>query len=384
MRQIIHFAGNGSKPIYFIILLLLLLSACQKNNKEVQLNQPALNNIEGKKKNITKNADVAIDWYNLQLRIILNAHPAYANPVTIRVFSFTGITLYEAVHNMIDHAPGMSRLLYQAPTLPKTNDDKNYFWPEAANAALAYMTKNLFPALTDQNKGWIDSLENYYDLKFNNFSGPSEFKRSQAYGRAVASAIYVWSKTDKFDLANALYAPPVFPGAWVPTPPAFANAAVPYLGNVRPFMQIHLTGLTPPPPFAYSEDPSSDFYGMVKDLYDVSKNLTADQRNIALYWNDVGAGVGYTPSGHAISILNQILVKENTGLAKAAQLFAKTGIGMWDGTIMCWRSKYAFNQLRPVTYIKNIIDNSWVPLIATPPHPEYPAAHAFITSSSMV
>ena len=45
--------------------------------------------------------------------------------------------------------------------------------------------------------------------------------------------------------------------------------------------------------------------------------------------------------------------------------------------------QYKYNQLRPVTYIRQNIDSTWVPLLTTPPHPEYPAAHAFITSSIM-
>ena len=39
--------------------------------------------------------------------------------------------------------------------------------------------------------------------------------------------------------------------------------------------------------------------------------------------------------------------------------------------------------LRPVTYIKKVIDPAWTPLITTPPHPEYPEAHAFLTQAFM-
>jgi hypothetical protein len=210
------------------------------------------------------------------------------------------------------------------------------------------------------------------------------FSRSQLFGRAIATAILNWASTDNFNLANAPYTPPVFPGAWVPALPAFAPAAVPYLGNVRPFLAIHETGLAPAPPFAYSTVPGSDFYNMVRDLYDVSHTLTTDQSNMAIFWNDVGALKGLTPSGHAINILTHLIKNENLSMGTAVQCYAKAGMGMWDATILCWRSKFTYNQLRPVTYIRSVIDASWLPLIPTPPHPEYPAAHAYITTATMV
>jgi hypothetical protein len=39
--------------------------------------------------------------------------------------------------------------------------------------------------------------------------------------------------------------------------------------------------------------------------------------------------------------------------------------------------------LRPVTYIQKVIKPGWLPFIPTPPHPEYPAAHAALTGSVM-
>jgi hypothetical protein len=33
--------------------------------------------------------------------------------------------------------------------------------------------------------------------------------------------------------------------------------------------------------------------------------------------------------------------------------------------------------------VRKLIDANWSPFITTPPHPEYPAAHAFVTGSVM-
>ena len=370
--------------ILSIVILLLFVASCKKDIKQESTSLNTLSKIEGKL-NEHGNASLAVDWYNLQLRIILNASPAYSNPVTIRLFGYTGISLYEAVRYVIPNAPSLSSALNQMPAMPDAGN-KDYIWNEVANANLAQMTRNLFPVISAQSAAAIDSLENAYDITIQNNEKDHEqaFTRSQAFGRSIATAILGWASTDLFNLINAPYTAPVFPGAWVPTPPAFAPAAAPYFGNARPFLQSHASGLAPAPPFAYSTVVGSDFYNMVKDLYDVSHTETTDQTNMALFWNDVGAFKGLTPSGHAINILNHIITDEHLSLGTAAQSYAKAGMGMWDAAIMCWRSKFAFNQLRPVTYIRNVIDPTWLPLIPTPPHPEYPAAHAYITTATMV
>src|SRR5665647_427505 len=49
---------------------------------------------------------------------------------------------------------------------------------------------------------------------------------------------------------------------------------------------------------------------------------------------------------------------------------------------MCIRDRYTYNLERPVTYIQGVMKHSdWNSLIITPPHPEYPAAHAVVSMS---
>lgn len=56
---------------------------------------------------------------------------------------------------------------------------------------------------------------------------------------------------------------------------------------------------------------------------------------------------------------------------------------MQDAITVCWRAKYQYNLLRPITYIRAHIDSTWLPFIITLPHPEYPAAHAFVIAAVM-
>ncbi|QEC69634.1 vanadium-dependent haloperoxidase [Panacibacter ginsenosidivorans] len=105
--------------------------------------------------------------------------------------------------------------------------------------------------------------------------------------------------------------------------------------------------------------------------------------NIANYWVDQGDGIGYTPAGHDMSLVTEVIEQTGTNLLKAAEAYAKAGIAERDASIICFRSKYKYTLIRPVSYIRKVIDTTWSPFIVTPPHPEYPAAHAVVTGSVM-
>ena len=53
-----------------------------------------------------------------------------------------------------------------------------------------------------------------------------------------------------------------------------------------------------------------------------------------------------------------------------------------DGFISCWDEKYRSKLIRPETYINQYIDENWVPLLQTPPFPEYTSGHSVISSSA--
>ena len=362
--------------IYFIATMLLFAGCSKSSDKLLQ------NSGEG---TLTSkdNATVATDWYKLQLQLVLRSNPAVPNLGASRMFAYSGIALFETVRFERDVSQSLQTQLYQMPAMPAPEKNKTYSWVIAANAAMAGITRNLFPALTTAFSATVDSLEKIYRDKFTASVGTDIVTRSEAFGDSVATRIVNWSTADLYNHASDPYTIPVFAGAWLRTPPAFAAAATPYAGNCRTFLHINATGATGIPPFAYAEDPSSDYYKMVKNVYQLSKSLTADQKNITLFWNDVGAAIGYTPTGHCMSILTQILDSTHASLAAAGIAYAKTGIALWDASVVCWRSKYLYNQMRPVSFIQQHMESAWLPLLATTAHPEYPAAHAFITSSIM-
>ena len=119
---------------------------------------------------------------------------------------------------------------------------------------------------------------------------------------------------------------------------------------------------------------------MAKQVYDVSQTLTAEQTAMALYWRDVP---GVTTPGHYVSILKQVLENDKPALDKAAIAYALGGIIANDAGISCWETKYHYNLVRPITYIRTVLGHAtWNPLLTTPAHPEYSSAHAVISAAT--
>jgi len=127
-----------------------------------------------------------------------------------------------------------------------------------------------------------------------------------------------------------------------------------------------------PPPFDTLSQ--SVFFGYAFEVYSTSVALTPAQSNIALFYAD-GSGT-VTPPGHSIKVLTQVLSRENADLAMAARAYARVGMALADAFVMCWKEKYVYNLLRPITYVRNYIEPTWTPLIGTPPFPEYMSGHS--------
>ena len=186
------------------------------------------------------------------------------------------------------------------------------------------------------------------------------------------------------------------PGVWRLTPPSFAAPQTPWVGNVRPFVlnapdQFHPA---PPPPLT-SERWVEEFNEMKADGSATSIDRTPEETATARFWT---ANVirQYNRLGRDISGALAL------DLLDAARLLAMINIVGADAQISVMHWKYDFLFWRPVTAIDPLAvttdglgpipgfddgndqtaeEAGWRPLVDTPNHPEYPAAHGSITSA---
>lgn len=371
------------RHIAMAVLLFLCVSGCQKSMLTESENQSASKGKDGwSAKTDRISSQVAIDWFMLQLQIVLNSSPQPATPHT---FPYTAIALYEAVRHGIPGSVSLSNSLYQMPPMPERDNNNGYDWEVAANAALAYMTRSLYPNASAAYVNAIDSLEAAYNGRATPVVQSQVFNRSRSFGRAVAESVFNWCKSDGDDKINGPYTPPVFFGAWEPTVPATPSgfAINGLISNARPFLEQDNTWVGPPLSVPFSSVTGSPCYNMALEVYNASLQLTQDQIDMAYHWVDQGTGYGYTPTGHEMHIFLSALISKHVDLATAAKTLALVTIAQREAVITVFKTKYAYTTMRPYTYIRRYISPTWIPLIPTPFHPEYPAAHSFITMASM-
>jgi PAP2 superfamily len=357
----------------FVFLLavtyIFLLSACKKRDDDNNKNNYVS----------VYPADVLDKWMTMELRLMRNATGIPNHPFS-RHFAYAGIAALESVAPGLPQHARWSKKWNRLTGLPPDEHSSSYYYPANVNAAMASILKAFFPIANEADKLAIDSLDNALTQEFLSTQKKSVVESSASFGKGVATAVFNWAETDGYKNASAAYTPPVGDGLWVPTPPAFAAPVTPYWGNNREIIKGSTENTQPPAPLSYSTDASSPFYQMVKEVYDVSQNLTDEKRTIAFFWRDIP---GVSSPGHWLNIVQQVVRQKKATLDKAALAFALTGTACNDAFISCFQTKYRYNLLRPVIYIQNVLGyKTWSPLFPTPAHPEYTAAHAVLSASS--
>lgn len=251
---------------------------------------------------------------------------------------------------------------------------------------MASITKALFGNTSMANIKTIDSLEASFKTKFFSQAGKKEIEISEDFGRKLAKAIFDWSKTDSaheayLRITSPSYIPPTGPGLWIPTPTGFSPPIHSGWGNNRSFIPGIAGSTQAPVPLPYSEDSSSSYYQGAKELYEISLSLSHEDSIIAKFWGDLPTN--YNVPAHATGILTQLIVLKELKLDEAAMVYAKHGIAVNDALISVFKTKYTYNAIRPVSYIRAVLNHSaWNTVIPTPPHPEYSAAHAVVSAAS--
>jgi hypothetical protein len=164
---------------------------------------------------------------------------------------------------------------------------------------------------------------------------------------------------------------------------------------IRPFVIDSAQQFRPAPPSEYSLDENSLFYKELMEVYNVSKNMTEEQKAIAQFWDCnpyvsthkahlMFATKKITPGGHWINIVSIAARKANSNFAESLEAYTLTSIALADAFISCWDEKYRSNLVRPETVINKYIDEDWLPLLQTPPFPEYTSGHSVISSAAAI
>lgn len=323
----------------------------------------------------TYSSEVPNTYFDFTLKLTKET-PGFTPPVVSRAFGYTGLALYEAIVPGIPANVSLVGHIEQFQTVTSPSSSA-YHWPTVANNVLAGIIDSLWANASQVNKDSLMAIKNSYNQLFQAQVSASVYADSKLFGENIANDIFQYSKTDNghegFNTNfPTSYSPPMGPGLWVPITGQIALQ--PSWGATRPFLLANTASTIPGPPPAFSTDIVSPFYVYANDVYLQGLNNTPGQVTIAQYWAD-GSGT-ISPPGHSISMLKNIVNHENASLETAAIQYAKMGMALADAFRACWKTKFLYNCIRPITYINNYIDPNWVPLVSTPPFPEYSSGHS--------
>lgn len=321
------------------------------------------------------------DWYRLILELVRHT-PTYSPPVASRAFGYLGVTAYEALASGDRSMTSLAGQLNGLTPVPQRAGGVSYDEAVVMQAALSSAALELFGNTGPTGQRALKRLTEKLSAEVSSGLDPELVARSEVYGRSVTSHILTWSESDGGAKIENMGFPLEFalgsrPESWVPT--SLINQQqlplLPKWGENRPFAMPTGNACPLPPPPAYSEEKGSDFYKEAFEVYETVKNLTPEQRAIARFWSD-DPMLSPTPPGHWIVIALKVLDERKASAAEHADLLARLGISLADAFIGCWHSKFEYDLLRPVTYIKRVIDPKWEPILITPPFPEYPSGHS--------
>lgn len=317
-------------------------------------------------------------WYRLVLELVRHT-ATYSPPVASRAFGYLGVTTWETVAQ----CNGLGSLAGQLNDLtPPPVSDQALDTAAVLHGALSTAVAQLFGNTGPTGQRALLAMTDKLGAKVAGGLDPALAKASLDHGAAIAGHILDWAATDGGAVVENMGFPQAYaltegPAHWVPTSPIRLQQLplLPDWGKNRPFA---MTGDQPcglPAPPDYSEDPGSPFYAEAMELYETTRALTDEQKAIARFWSD-DPMLSPTPPGHWISIFLQIAERDKLPAERLADGLVRLGVAVADAFIACWRVKYEYDLLRPVTYIRRLIDPKWDPLLITPPFPEYPSGHS--------
>lgn len=365
------------KRIYILITSIIFITSCQSVNPEWE--QQSLNP-ELLHKSMKKLSDVIV-------------YDIFSPPQASRNYVYPSIAAYEVLRHTDENYKSMAGQLKGLNSIPLPQADVTYNYSLASVIAFLKVSKAL---IFSEEK--IQTFQNEVLQEFNEFRMPDDvYERSLAYGNEVADHILNWADKDNYKETRSFpkYTVTEDPAKWKPTPPGYMDGIEPAWNKIRTFVIDSAQQFQPPFPTDYNMNEGSTFYEEVMEVYTVVNDAGDEEKEIASFWdcnpyvlNVTGhimhATKKITPGGHWIGITAIACRKAEADMLETTRAYMMTSIALADAFISCWDEKYRSNLTRPETVINEHIDEKWLPILQTPPFPEYTSGHSVISSAAAI
>jgi PAP2 superfamily len=302
-----------------------------------------------------RRAEVVRDWNEIAVRTIVTENAA--SPGVAQIYlGFVSSAVYDAVRTVrLGHASQ----------------------PAAVGTAAHDVLVEYFPSSADNLAADLEAL-------LASIPDGARENRGVAVGAAAADRLIASRVGDGRDDTSITLDVEPAPGVWRPTPPGFLPMATPWAGFMKPLLLRSPTSIDVGRPDRLTSNQYAADYREVKSLgaVDSTTRTPAGTEN-ALFWN------------FSVPVLFNTGVRdwaaaEQLGARATARAFALLNMTVADSFIVCWRAKYDRAYWRPITAIREgdtdgnpatTADPNWTPLVDTPPYPDWPSGHGYLTSA---
>jgi hypothetical protein len=220
--------------------------------------------------------------------------------------------------------------------------------------------------------------------------GGQSRERGIAWGTYVAQAVLAWRASDGFGASYPPFTGGTAVGQWRPIPPATMMSAQ-GLAFTAPFVVESNTQFRPDPPRTLASATYTEDFNAVKALgRRTGSTRTETQTELAPFWEG-NASVHWNQAANQVARGNQL------SMSHSNRLLAVLNVAMADTAFTIWSAKRHYGAdpaevtWRPLTAITladtdgiagTVPDLDWLPLVATPSHPEYPAGHPALNGAA--
>jgi hypothetical protein len=364
------------RKIIGLMVLLLALSGCKENNEyKVRLTDPEL--FHSAVKQLT---DVIV-------------YDIFSPPVASRVYMYPAVAAYSVMQKAYPEKYNkLEGQLSGLNDIPEPDNNKIDFHLAAVHAYTVVGKDLIFSE---------DRITNYQNQLYDSLSDQglpnSVLEASKAYGDIVAQHILLWSKGDLYDATRTFPKYTIREGDkfWKPTPPDYMDGIEPHWNKIRTVVLDSAKQFPPVPPLDFDLTEGSKFQKQLMEVFDEGQGKDEESRAIAQFW-DCNPYVSHhkghamfvtkkiTPGGHWIGITAIASRQAENTFDETINAYTNVSIALFDAFISCWDEKWRSLVVRPETLINQYMDEEWVPLLQTPPFPEYTSGHSVISRAAAV
>jgi len=314
----------------------------------------------------------------------------FSPPVASRIYMYPTIAAYEI---MAKAYPGQyNSLSGQLTELEKTPE-----MPEDVNPHLAaLLSYNKVAKILIFSEDKMEVFQKNQAKKIKTINVPRKVRKaSQLYANKMTDHIIAWAKGDLYNQTRTYSKYTILEEDkfWKPTPPDYMDGIEPHWNKIRPLVLDSANQFQAKKPLSFDLTKGSLFQNQLQEVYEIGLGLTDEQVEIAKFWDcnpyvthhrghAMFATKKITPGGHWIGITGIVTRQAKSNFASVINAYTHVSVALFDAFISCWDEKWKTLIVRPETLINKHYDEEWLPLLQTPPFPEYTSGHSVISRAS--